>query len=277
MKWQKPPSPEILQAEGNGYSLSAQIVRGLGTLATFTRDRGRIGSRAARWAPTKGADSLAFGIVPVHSKLHVPELEERHLVDRFREWDKSKDREHFNAFKQDEKDGRVRSGLPDFVALVAPLCTDIHYPIFRVPRRAMWGGGIDHLEEWDAFRHELGLFLQKEGGGSDLEKTANGGGDVQTPRRPLPHLRWMQEEMDRLGKWGSFIVAGRGCNSTAEIGARFQLERVHELCCAFLLQFNEMTFRRRGRQGQPPATSNYYELVSRSFACVFEKLPQLAF
>ena len=258
MKWQKPPSPSTLQAEGNGYSLSATTVRGLGTVASFIRDRGRIGSRDMRWAPTRGADTLAFGILPVHSKLGVPEIEERHLVDRFREWDKSEKKDHYEAFKRDEKEGRVRSGLSDFLALVAPIVTDIHFPIFRIPRRGMFQGGIDHLEEWQCFQHELDLFLKKADGDSDPEKN-------QTPdqierQSRYPHLRWARSEMERLGRFGSYIIAGRATAQLHEVEKRFQLERIHELCCAFAQQFNEMSFRSR-RQGQAPPASNYYELL----------------
>ena len=249
------PTEGIVRAEGNGYTLNSSLVRALGPLALFLHYKHKH-DLAHLWAPTYAADTLAFGIIPTHHDLDVPELEvtpREKLFELFKLWDGSPNKEHLAKLHEEIDKSRLRSGLPNLTALVAPMIPSLSHPIFRAPNRIPWAG-IIHIEEWRVFKYRLEKFLDKE------DATADRPLDEKHQRySQLRNIRIVLQELDKdpRTRWD---IGGRMTSSAKDFTRRGRFFALHGMCTNHIREFNQKRFEER-KHNNGPRFSNYYQLV----------------
>lgn len=266
MTWQEiNPSKGILQAQGEGYSLSSTLVRGFGVLAYFSRDKAAPQRNLVNlWAPTLTADSFAFGICPCDEGLEIPDLNVSSgtkILELVSQWDHSQGKK-FLKMHQEERDrgglhGRIQYGFTVVIGVMAPYLLASQIPIFRAPypQPALWHEWSSP-EEWWVFRYRLQAFLKREGSASQTYQ----------------QLRWIDYQLDALAEHAAYADSGVKTESSRDFKLRERFETLHASTREYIKKFNRMDLgepvaARKTYWIVPERYSNFYELL-KSFACL---------
>lgn len=261
MTWQEiNPSKGILQAQGEGYSLSSTLARGFGILAFFSRDKGTPERKVQQlWAPTPTADSFAFGICPCDEGLEIPDLHistDAKILELVFQWDHTKEK-MYHKMHQKELDrqglyGHVQYGFSVVLGVMAPFLPASQIPVFRAPHpEPRFWHQWSSTEEWWVFWHRLQDFLTKEGGN----------------RQTYEQLHWINDQLNSRDKRESaYSESGISINSDSDFERRKHFETLHADTRKYTKKFNQRELRDPANISQE-RSSNFYELL-KSFACL---------
>ncbi|KAL8997137.1 MAG: hypothetical protein Q9169_003520 [Polycauliona sp. 2 TL-2023] len=167
MRWKTfEPSEGILRAEGNHHTVDSTTVRSVGVVVQFSIRNTLSYPRSFEelYIPTEQADKMGFGILPGDDKLHIPDHVIRTPADclaRTLEIDV----EAGDTLGELINDSGWTPGFSDIIGLAAPMIRLPGSQIIKIPRPAVYEGGLTLQQEGIVvFHNRLRDFINERNG-----------------------------------------------------------------------------------------------------------------